>query len=1201
MASTLYLGTDTEALAVRLAAALAAPGRDPFVPTTIVVPNRYLAKWLRLWLARRQGVAINLHIEPNLERLLWDLCRAVDGRTHGLHLQLASESDYGLMLVAALLDEAASPAEAPLRDYLHSGTVQPGRDYWRRLWQLAHRLAGLLRDYEYHRQDALILKWLKHKNRDAYPRAAPAEQAMERAQRALFNRVVAEPDGLRVRLGRHLKRLVKTLPQYVGEVRELPPELLRDVSGRPAVHLFGLTQISALHVHTLHWLGERQDVQLYHLNPLAGQLSTSRPPGSRELRQAAEECVGGPGRNLLPLGTRSHGLLHTWGRAAGEALTLMAELTEDQPFQVEVVPAPERKHCTVLGQVQRDVSARETASGHSPQDRSIQVVGCPGVFREVETVYQSIIHNLQSDPTLQQTDIAVLATDMALYRPVVQTVFDREPRHVAYNLADYSAAELSAFGHAVLGLLDLAQESFTRSRVFALLLNPCFLARQGVERDRAAVWLDWVEALHVHHGWDAQERRERGYPASPLYSWRLALQRLRLGRLMDAGAARFNDVIPYADLASGDREQLDAFGRSVEGLLPRLAALRSRRRSGADWARELRSLVDDFLAVPADRPNEEQVRVELAHALDHLPLLDALRGGAADMPLALVREFVQENLATLKATPGEFLTGGVTVSALQPLLPVPFRIIYVLGLGEAFPGSDTLSALDLRSRQRLPGDIRPAEANRYLFLQTLLAARDKAYLLYNCRDLQQDKVLPAASPVLQLQRYLEEHVVGQTWQKIDAPLRGSDPALLQPASDVADCLVTCAPTDRLLAVTEAAATGALSLDESQAEEVTRRLASARAEHHLLGEDKAGTVRPVSLGDLRRFLNCPAEAALRRHLRLVDDEEREPADDEPFASDRLASSSLATEALRQFLTHAIDESVEKALAEWRPRLAELYDDWRLRGRVPDGAFAQVDRARLEDELQERIEGSQGLAAFVVERRDARFVGPVLLGESPTPVGAQMRLAALPLTLVDGTVVPLVGVAPLVWQSPDTIDALVLTSRKESRVPEDHLSDAVLEPILFYLALCGGGDALLGRRTFRVYATHRDGMVGFTYEPGDFDAAAARQYLQELTSAYLDRASYDLLPFDLVAKNPLLQAAYELPEDGLARSRYSVTLQEIIDEDAENPFPTFRAMRLLEVMEAQVPEDAYDKIRRRFRPLDSGPARHRAAAGGANGDD
>src|SRR5262249_46588425 len=131
-----------------------------------------------------------------------------------------------------------------------------------------------------------------------------------------------------------------------------------------------------------------------------------------------------------------------------------------------------------------------------PQDSSLQIAGCPGIQREVETAYQSILHNLSADPDLRMTDIAVLATDMATYRPALQAVFERalqadrkDAPRLRYSLIDHCAVGVSLWGRAFLGMLDLATESFARSEVFAVVLNPCFLERLGVDHADAQLWL----------------------------------------------------------------------------------------------------------------------------------------------------------------------------------------------------------------------------------------------------------------------------------------------------------------------------------------------------------------------------------------------------------------------------------------------------------------------------------------------------------------------------------------------------------------------------------------------------------------------------------------------------------------------------------------------------------------------------------------
>src|SRR4029077_6381312 len=115
------------------------------------------------------------------------------------------------------------------------------------------------------------------------------------------------------------------------------------------------------------------------------------------------------------------------------------------------------------------------------------------------------------------------------------------------------------------------------------------------------------------------------------------------------------------------------------GLLPALRRLRGVKLSGAAWANELRRLIKTYLDVPEDRSAEAEVRDELLHLPSQLHLLDQLGNSAQALPLALIREFVLANLEGVAGRRGEFLTGGVTIAALLPLRPIPFRIIYVLG------------------------------------------------------------------------------------------------------------------------------------------------------------------------------------------------------------------------------------------------------------------------------------------------------------------------------------------------------------------------------------------------------------------------------------------------------------------------------------------------------------------------------------------
>jgi exonuclease V gamma subunit len=1312
--STLYLGTSLDALAARFATLLDQSARagDFFAPATVIVPNRYVGKWLRLWLARRDGIAINLHF-GYLETHIWELLKQVDGRRHEQRLELLDDTNYRLMILSVLLDEREGAPEG-LRDYLHTEGNLRGRDFCRRSWQLADRLAGLIRDYEYHRQDQLIQRWLCETGKG--PNALFENSDLEVCQRELFRKIVREPDGVRALLSRAAGKTFKTLPQYAMEVMTLPPSQLQAPPESPTIHLFGLAQISALHTRVLRWLGQRYDLRLYYISPLVGRLGPL--PGSKHQARSVLQALAQDWRGAHAQdGVAKDELVSAWGRAGAESLWLMGDLLAGpRSFRVEAIEAPPAiRPPSVLSRLQARLLARSpvaaspirarndpsplfaepggrgqpqhergqplvpsspacvgrgqgeggqgqvlAAAAATPtpfcdpplrQDASLQIVACPGIWREVETVHNSILHNLHQQPDLKQTDIAVLVTDMARYRPVIRAVFDRRPQHLLYNLTDFSAAGVSVFGDALLGLLDLALESFGRCRVFGVILNPCFLARLGVDREQALTWLGWAESLGIYHSWDSADKRERGYADTALYSWRHGLQRLRLGRIMeitndeaDLPAVRYRDVIPFADLATTDKELLDGFCRAVEGVLPRLAKLREFHADGKTWARELRELVHAFLAVPSDRPEEEEVRDRLFQALERLPLLDRVRapqGVEPRLPLAVVREFVADSLERIAGTRGEYLTGGVTIAAMQPLRPVPFRIIYLLGLGEGlFPGSNRLSTLDLRSRERCRGDILPAESNRFLLMEMLLAAQDKVYLFYTNRDLQRDQELQPCSSISQLRRYLEHHVVEGKFTITEVPLRGSEFECLELAAEkgAPDVLANYSEAERLVAIEEGRQENRLELDENCSKEIDRRLDEAQPAFRLPAGQTPGRagIQTITLKELKGFLRCPAEAAVRRHLGLRDDEELEPQEDEPFYTAFPLDYRLQSAALARFVACGVHESVDRALESWPHQFESLYDDWRLRGRLPDGPYAEVDRGRLESILRPRI--VDDLGEFLRHRETAAFCGPVLVGESTTPVGARQRFPALKLAL--GSVeARLVGAQHYAWRSQDSLDFLTITNSAGKKVPRDALSVPLVESLLFYLVLLlgdePGSDRVASRdwvseRKVEFHIAHQDGMASFVCHPGAATPKEARAYLAMLLSEFLDRTSFDLIPFDLMVTNEALRAPYAqtpdaaiaellpadankalasvLAENAAASSfgenvwsevsdrdvivraastgrcqEYARALEEAIAHDLEKERPEYRPMKLMELVEAKVPADAWDKVRRRFQFL------------------
>ena len=513
-----------------------------------------------------------------------------------------------------------------------------------------------------------------------------------------------------------------------------------------------------------------------------------------------------------------------------------------------------------------------------------------------------ILAQIAADPTLRLTDIAVLVTDMDSYLPTLHEVFGRNGRRIPYNLVDANASRISQFSAAVTAVLNLIGSPFTRRDVFAILSNPCYLAAVGADAEMARKWVSWAAALGIFHSYRRDEkcqacdtgsdetcqscRNDQGHfdanKLSDAHTWLAGLRRLRLGRIMTApptlpetgSGCAWAGAIPYADLETTDLDTLERFSYGVEALHRACAAFTTgeAKRSCRVWSDTVRQLLDTTLAVPEELPQESFIRTVLYEALEFFVEMEACF--PAGVSLAMVRDYLQASLADIPANYGRPLLDGITIASLRQSRLLPFRQIYVVGLGEGpFPGSPDGSTLDLRRGGVGEADLTVPEVNRQLFLDIVLAARERLVLTYNCRNLTEDAELNPCSIITQLESYLERHLfsAGTLFREARAPLTGRSLQYLYHADAETpfDPLVNIDAQDRGMALADLAAREVeLSTDaqarlssilQSCTEETQARITLPSPSV----SDTAALVVPIRA--LVDFLETPAQARMIRSI------------------------------------------------------------------------------------------------------------------------------------------------------------------------------------------------------------------------------------------------------------------------------------------------------------------------------------------------
>ncbi len=1139
MGVDLYFSNQLMPLAHKLHENLMPDGRETNIlkPSVVIVPNMNLSKWIKLTLARQAAIFMNVEFQY-LEGGLWQMLRSLDPKPDPGPEMLNKESLTILLFFILMAQDREAPDLTPVNQYLGMAAGGESRsDSELRCWQLSRELTRLFQEYEYHRMD-MIERWLAD---------IPAVDAMEGCQRWIYRKMRSLKD----QLGRTTGRPLRSMAEYAREIFDT------EVAGPPPgrqnpsrVHFFGLSQISSFHLRLLSRLKSYFNIHIYSLNPSREYWEEIKTPLEKKWIQRKRVSSLALSQDEWSAGDLftdvDHALLSAWGKPGRESIRLLCQLT-DYDFHAGFSKTPQPD--TVLAAIGHGLLTLE-GWGDSPltlaQDRSLQTMACPGIRREVETVYNSILFNLERDPDLCMTDIAVMVSDMSRYKPVVDSVFSRQPARIAYNLVDSNARMESVFAQAVLAVMELSRGTFSRRQVFALLRNPCVMQRWSYGPEALSVWIGWADALGIFHSYDNPTARAETAPAGGLFSWRQGLERLRFSRIMtspvvSAASPRFhfNGIVPFADINTGDERLLETFCGLVESLHRALETLSMASASAQAWREAFFAVVDQFIEISADMRGEETVYQSLVEAFDHFVRYDALGQVQPGRPLTAeaLWAFIRSHLEGITGGQGDYLTGGVTVSALMPMRPIPFKVVYVLGLEEGrFPGRMPESMLDLRGRKRRIGDVTPAERNRYLFLEILISVRQKLYLSYVSRDLQKDRDLAPCSVVHQLQRYVEQQILGgQSFKVRQVPIKGDSPTYIaqDAINDWSDVLVTGSDLHRLSCYRRSGRWRAFVEQATSAD--MKRAARYRPDFSLPTHTPDNDpVEPVSLtvGLLRRFLLDPVEVVGRYHLRIL--EQTDPTaelaemEDEPLASPFPIDFEIRTVPVQNWMVaQSSNSSSQPSSARLESEFESVYADLTRKSKVPAGAFGVHDKAKLKQQV---LAVGERLNPFVNQMRSARrLFSAVVVGSAMDEFvetgGVHLNFNPVSIDLpglntqVYPQTVQISGGMPWVWQDADGAwHCLVVTgSNRRSRFPDKY----VIGPLLTLMAIATGGEPYPWSDVDRmaVHVIYREHVMTLDYT---LDPMRSTDYLTGLVQDFLTPSPLEWLPFEALFSQAGLRA-------------------------------------------------------------------------------
>ena len=714
MPLTIHTSNRMENLVEALSGVVKEPLASPFTPEVIVVQSKGMQRWLAMELSRRFGVWANGDF-PFPNSMVWRLFQSV--------LPEVPDSSPFSPEIMTWRITGILPRFLERGEFSHLKHYLAGDSDGLKLFQLSEKIADTFDQYTLFRP-GMLLQW---------------EDGSAGDWQEMLWRELAGSGG-----GKHRGRIKE---EFDRKIRDMA----MPVDGIPErVSLFGISSLPAYHIEVFAAVSRVTEVNLFLLSPTSEYWA--------DIVSAREKAYHKPEERTLL--TEGNPLLASLGKLGRDFSDMIVECGDLAAGSRDLYADTDGS--SLLKAIQSDIlnlRGAEDARGRreiAENDISVQVHSCHSPMREMEVLHDNILSLLAEVPGLAPRDIVVMTPDIEAYAPYISAVFEgcRDPVHkIPHSIADRSLAKEGRIAPVLLKLLKIPGSRVTVVQVLDILGSPVVCKRFDLDTDELETIRGWLEETRVRWGLDAQDRACLGLPPYQENSWKAGIDRLLLGYAMpEECGSIFNGILPYDEMEGNCSTTLGNFLEFVCRIRD-LAGRLGSPRSLSGWRDEIRKLLGDFIAADDDSAHELASVVSIVETMGEI---EEGSGYSGDVGIPVVRNWLSERLSGEQKGLG-FMTGGVTFCEMLPMRSIPFRVVALVGMNDgAFPRQGRPPGFDLVASNPRRGDRSLRDEDRYLFLESLLSARDRFYISYVGQSIRDNSEIPPSVLVSELLDYISK-------------------------------------------------------------------------------------------------------------------------------------------------------------------------------------------------------------------------------------------------------------------------------------------------------------------------------------------------------------------------------------------------------------------------------------------------------------
>jgi len=408
----------------------------------------------------------------------------------------------------------------------------------------------------------------------------------------------------------------------------------------------------------------------------------------------------------------------------------------------------------ILNLTNSSANKNSTKISIAENDMSITIHSCHGPMREMEVLYDYLI-KIINEHGIQPSEILVMTPDIEKYSPYIKSVFnsfDNPSLKIPFAISDIIQKSTSEIFEYFLKVLSIAKGRFYYSEIIDLLECGSISGKFNISEEDRLVIADIIYSSGVRWGKNSEDREAITKIPFNENSWEFGIDRILLSYAQEScDRYIYSDTIAFNQLST---EAYCSFGRFLD--LFKIVSDFSNdikcSRTISAWTEIINSVMDNLFLSDSGNFEDIQSVKNLLHDINN----ERNKIDNREISYNVIEYYIEKYLTETRNSYG-FLTGKTTFCEILPMRNIPFKVIALLGMNNGdFPRVQKSPGFSLIGKHPIVGDRSVKDDDRYIFLESLLSARQFLYISYIGKKVKDNSELAPAVPVKELMNYISK-------------------------------------------------------------------------------------------------------------------------------------------------------------------------------------------------------------------------------------------------------------------------------------------------------------------------------------------------------------------------------------------------------------------------------------------------------------